>query len=79
MGRGRKLDPIMSARVLVRDERTGKYLGQDGGWVVELASARVFETMRSAGEEARHGEECSVVLWYEDLACELAINPVFCE
>ncbi len=68
----------MSARVLVRDERTGKYLGRDGGWVAEPAAAKGFATMESAGEEARGGEECSVVLRYEDPPCELAINPVYC-
>jgi hypothetical protein len=68
----------MSARVLVRDERTRKYLGRDGGWVAEPAEAKRFETLQGAGKEARNGEERSVVVNYEEPPCELAINPVFC-
>ncbi len=68
----------MKARVIIRDERTGRYLGRDGGWVVELTAAKRFETLQGAGEEARRVEESSVVLRFENPPCELAINPVFC-
>ncbi len=68
----------MSAKVLVRDERTGKYLSDDGAWVVEPAAAKVFENPQSAAKAAQPRQPSSVVLKYNNPPCELAINPVFC-
>jgi len=65
-------------RVIVRDEPTGQYLGPEDTWVSRVTEARKFETIQSAAEEARKGEDFSVVLGYEDPGSEIAINPVFC-
>ncbi len=68
----------MKTRVVVRDERTGRYLGRDGVWVVEFAAAKGFQTLGSAGEQARRVEDGSVVLKYDNPPRELALNPVYC-
>jgi hypothetical protein len=65
-------------RVLIRDEKTGRYFGEAGDWVTEAKEALGFPTLHAAGKKAREHEACDVVLSYEDPACELAINPVYC-
>ncbi len=67
-----------NVRVVVRDEKTRKYLGLSGGWVDAPREAKEFGSLQSAGAEAVHGDEYSVVLCYQEPTCELAINPVFC-
>jgi hypothetical protein len=65
-------------RVLIRNEKTGKYLGRDGFWVSEAKTAMAFPTLQVAGEKARQHENCGVVLSYEDPKCELAVDPMYC-
>jgi len=65
-------------RVLIRDEKTRKYLARDGIWVAEAREGMTFPTLRVAGQRAREHEDCDVVLSYENPPCELALNPVYC-
>lgn len=65
-------------KVLIRDEKTGRYFGDGGAWVTEAKEALGFPTLHSAGKTAREHEDCDVVLSYEDPRCELAINPIYC-
>jgi hypothetical protein len=65
-------------RVLVRNEKTGRYFSEAGVWVTEEKEARDFSTLHAAGNKAREHEDCVVVLSYENPPCERAINPVYC-
>jgi hypothetical protein len=65
-------------RVLIRDEKTGKYLGQDGVWVADAKEGIGFPTLQAAGKKAREQQDCEVVLSYENPPCELALDPVYC-
>jgi len=65
-------------RVLIRDEKTGRYFGEAGDWVTEAKEALDFTTLPAGGKKAMEHEDCDVVLSYEAPQCELAINPVYC-
>lgn len=66
-------------KVLLRDPRTGCYLGRDDRWVAHCEEALEFDSLHEAGRRAyeRH-HEAKVVLRYSDPVCELAVNPAFC-
>ena len=65
-------------KVLIRDDKTRKYLARDGIWVAEAMEGMAFTAQRAAGQKAREHEDCDVVLSYEDPPCEVALNPVYC-
>jgi hypothetical protein len=65
-------------KVLIRDDKTRKYLAREGVWVAEAMEGMAFPSLRAAGQKAREHEDCDVVLGYEDPPCEVALNPVYC-
>jgi len=65
-------------KVLIRDDKTRKYLAREGIWVAQAREGMAFPTLRAAGQKAQEHEDCEVVLFYEDPPCELALNPVYC-
>jgi hypothetical protein len=64
--------------VLLRDLKTGLYVGKEEAWA-NLEGAEHFATMEAAGRRARDaGEDMAVVLRYDNPVCELALSPAFC-
>ena len=63
-------------KILVRDSKSGLYLGEDGSWMAEVG-ARQFLSVQEAGEEAWRYEGALVVLSYDDPRCELSLSPSF--
>jgi hypothetical protein len=44
-------------KVLIRDDKTRKYLARDGIWVAEAMEGMAFTSLRAAGQ-AREHEDC---------------------
>ena len=67
-------------RVLLRDARTGSYVGREMPWVEKAAAAAEFETVEAAGRKALESErkDLIIALRYESPECELALDPVQC-
>jgi hypothetical protein len=65
-------------KVLVREEKTGQYLGHDGTWVTQPNDGLGFASLHAAAAKAREQENCDVVLRYEEPPYELVLNPAYC-
>lgn len=67
-------------KVLLRDDKTGRYYSEGDQWVASSADARPFGTLEAAGLKAQEckASSVSVVLSYEEPPCELALNPAYC-
>ena len=66
--------------VILRDLKTGLYLGRENVWVGKPEEAADFGTLEAAGRGAWKcaGEDVAVVLRYDNPECELALNPAYC-
>ncbi len=67
-------------KVLLRNERTGLYVGEHIPWVANPEYAVKFSTLELAAWQARKfgRDDVVVVLRYEQPQCELALNPAYC-
>jgi hypothetical protein len=64
-------------KILVRQSGSSFYLDKSGNWAVK-PDALEFPDLQTAGRAARPLANADVVISYEQPACELALNPVYC-